>query len=179
MSTSVRERDCPRRDKGLAAEPMTRAKKSSTSSWRSAFTFQSASHACDAKLRAPPPVGVPVTARSYVTDCGGDRSTTKDDAQIVPGQVLQILAEKGAPFSTAGFAKLVEQAGTEAGLKFTVHAHMMRHACGYALAHAGHDTRSLASLSRTQRLSTTSHSMSAIAAIGSEAQDHEHGAGSG
>jgi type 1 fimbriae regulatory protein FimE len=28
-----------------------------------------------------------------------------------------------------------------AGFAFPVHAHMLRHACGYALANAGHDTR--------------------------------------
>ena len=28
-----------------------------------------------------------------------------------------------------------------AKLPFRVHAHMLRHACGYALANAGHDTR--------------------------------------
>jgi hypothetical protein len=53
------------------------------------------------------------------------------------------ISERGAPFSTAGFAKLIERAGTEAGFKFKVHAHMLRHACGYALANASHDTRSL------------------------------------
>jgi site-specific recombinase XerD len=35
------------------------------------------------------------------------------------------------------------RAGVEAGFKFGVHPHMLRHACGYALANAGHDTRSL------------------------------------
>jgi integrase len=52
-------------------------------------------------------------------------------------------SERGTPFSNAGFAKLIERAGAEAGLKFGVHPHMLRHACGYALANAGHDTRSL------------------------------------
>jgi type 1 fimbriae regulatory protein FimB/type 1 fimbriae regulatory protein FimE len=28
-------------------------------------------------------------------------------------------------------------------LGFPVHAHMLRHACGYALANAGHDTRAI------------------------------------
>jgi site-specific recombinase XerD len=51
--------------------------------------------------------------------------------------------ERGGPFSTSAFAKLIEAAGVKAGLPFPVHAHMLRHACGYALANAGHDTRSL------------------------------------
>jgi len=27
------------------------------------------------------------------------------------------------------------------GMAFQIHAHMLRHACGYALANAGHNTR--------------------------------------
>ena len=52
-------------------------------------------------------------------------------------------SERGGPFTTAGFARMVERAGSEAGLGFKAHAHTLRHACGYALANAGHDTRSL------------------------------------
>jgi integrase len=53
------------------------------------------------------------------------------------------LSERGAPFSEAGFAKMVERAGVEAGLGLKVHPHMLRHACGYKLANDGHDTQSL------------------------------------
>jgi type 1 fimbriae regulatory protein FimB/type 1 fimbriae regulatory protein FimE len=53
------------------------------------------------------------------------------------------VSERGAPFSPAGFAKLVERAGVEAKLPFKVHPHMLRHACGYALANRGTDTRTL------------------------------------
>jgi integrase len=52
-------------------------------------------------------------------------------------------SERGAPFGTAGFARMVERAGVEAELGFKVHPHMLRHACGYALANRGHDTRAL------------------------------------
>jgi integrase len=52
-------------------------------------------------------------------------------------------SERAAPFSTAGFAKMIERAGTAAGLPFKAHPHMLRHACGFALANAGHDTRAL------------------------------------
>jgi site-specific recombinase XerD len=37
--------------------------------------------------------------------------------------------------------RLIKRIGARAGLAFPVHAHMLRHACGYALANAGHDTR--------------------------------------
>jgi integrase len=53
------------------------------------------------------------------------------------------VSERGAPFTTAGFAKMVARLGQEAKFKFRVHPHMLRHACGYALANAGHDTRAL------------------------------------
>jgi len=52
-------------------------------------------------------------------------------------------SERGAPFGTAGFARMVERAGREANLGFKAHPHMLRHACGYALANKGHDTRAL------------------------------------
>ena len=52
-------------------------------------------------------------------------------------------SERGAPFSPAGFARMVERAGVEAKLAFKAHPHMLRHACGYALANKGHDTRAL------------------------------------
>ena len=51
------------------------------------------------------------------------------------------VSERGAPFTRAGFAKMVARLGQEA--KFGVHPHMLRHACGYALANRGHDTRAL------------------------------------
>jgi integrase len=38
---------------------------------------------------------------------------------------------------------MAERAGIEARLGFKVHPHMLRHACGYALANRGHDTRAL------------------------------------
>jgi len=37
------------------------------------------------------------------------------------------------------------RAGTLAKLSFKAHPHMLRHACGYALANAGHDTRRIQS----------------------------------
>ena len=52
-------------------------------------------------------------------------------------------SERGAPFSPAGFARMIERAGIEARLAFKAHPHMLRHACGYKLANDGHDTRAL------------------------------------
>ncbi|HVI15735.1 MAG TPA: tyrosine-type recombinase/integrase, partial [Pseudolabrys sp.] len=43
----------------------------------------------------------------------------------------------------AGFAKMVARLGQEAKFKFGLHPHMLRHACGYAVANKGHDTRAV------------------------------------
>jgi site-specific recombinase XerD len=58
---------------------------------------------------------------------------------------VQFNTQRGAPFSTAGFARMVERAGIAADLGLKAHPHMLRHACGFARANKGHDTRSLAS----------------------------------
>jgi site-specific recombinase XerD len=53
------------------------------------------------------------------------------------------VSERGAPFSTSGFAKLVERVGIEAKMPFKLHPHVLRHATGFALANKGTDTRTL------------------------------------
>jgi len=60
-----------------------------------------------------------------------------------PKSPFVFTSERGSPFTTAGFARMVERAGAEAKLRFKAHPHMLRHACGFALAAKGHDTRAL------------------------------------
>jgi len=60
-----------------------------------------------------------------------------------PKSPFVFTSERGAPFGTAGFARMVVRAGIEAKLAFKAHPHMLRHACGYALANRGHDARAL------------------------------------
>jgi integrase len=60
-----------------------------------------------------------------------------------PKSAFVFTSERGSPFTTAGFARLVERAGEAAELGFKAHPHMLRHACGFALANEGHDTRAL------------------------------------
>jgi site-specific recombinase XerD len=60
-----------------------------------------------------------------------------------PRSPFVFTSERGSPFTTAGFARMVERAGSEAKLGPKAHPHMLRHACGYALANKGHDTRAL------------------------------------
>ncbi|MGC1778750.1 MAG: tyrosine-type recombinase/integrase [Xanthobacteraceae bacterium] len=60
-----------------------------------------------------------------------------------PSSPFVFTSERGAPFTTAGLARMVERAGIGARLPFKAHPHMLRHGCGYALANKGHDTRAL------------------------------------
>ena len=60
-----------------------------------------------------------------------------------PKSPFAFTSERGSPFTTAGFARMVERVGVEARFGFKAHPHMLRHACGFALAAKGHDTRAL------------------------------------
>ena len=53
------------------------------------------------------------------------------------------LSERKAPLSVDGAQKLIVRLGESAKLPFPIHAHMLRHAAGYALAARGVDTRRL------------------------------------
>lgn len=60
-----------------------------------------------------------------------------------PKSPFMFTSERGAPFGTAGFARMIERTGQQANITLKVHPHMLRHACGFALANKGHDTRAL------------------------------------
>jgi integrase len=60
-----------------------------------------------------------------------------------PTSPFVFVSERGAPFSTAGFARMVGRAADMAGLEIKAHPHMLRHACGFKLANDGVDTRAL------------------------------------
>jgi site-specific recombinase XerD len=64
-------------------------------------------------------------------------------------------SERGTPFTTAGLARLVERAGATAELGFKASPHMLRHACGFALANKGHDTRALQAHISVTKISST------------------------
>jgi site-specific recombinase XerD len=53
------------------------------------------------------------------------------------------MTERGAPMTPAGFRKLLSRLAVAAKFQFSVHPHMLRHACGYKLANDGRDTRAL------------------------------------
>ena len=71
------------------------------------------------------------------------RALRKLQREQDPPSPFVFTSERGSPFTTAGFARMVERAGEAAGFKFKAHPHMLRHACGFALANKGHDTRAL------------------------------------
>ena len=71
------------------------------------------------------------------------RALRRLQREQVPKSAFVFTTERGSPFSTSGFAKLIERAGEMAELGFSAHPHMLRHACGFKLANDGVDTRSL------------------------------------
>ena len=71
------------------------------------------------------------------------RALRKLQRDQYPKSPFVFTSERGSPFTTAGFARMMERAGVEAKLGFKAHPHMLRHACGFALAGKGHDTRAL------------------------------------
>lgn len=53
------------------------------------------------------------------------------------------VSERKAPLTSDTVRKIVGQAGRQAGIEFSVHPHMLRHATGYRLANDGQDTRAI------------------------------------
>jgi integrase len=51
--------------------------------------------------------------------------------------------ERGTPFTRDAINRRIKTTGERAGLPMPVHAHMLRHSCGYALANRGVDTRAI------------------------------------
>ena len=71
------------------------------------------------------------------------RALRKLQREQDPKSPFVFTSERGSPFTTAGFARMIERASEAAKLGFKAHPHMLRHACGFALANKGHDTRAL------------------------------------
>jgi type 1 fimbriae regulatory protein FimB/type 1 fimbriae regulatory protein FimE len=60
-----------------------------------------------------------------------------------PDSSYVFVSERGGPMTTSNVRKLIARLGVAAGLPFPVHPHQLRHALGYMLANAGHDTRAI------------------------------------
>ncbi|MBD0335762.1 MAG: tyrosine-type recombinase/integrase [Cyanobacteria bacterium Co-bin13] len=61
--------------------------------------------------------------------------------QAYPGSQYLFPNERGGNLTRAAISRIVERCGEIAELPLPVHAHMLRHACGYHLANQGLDTR--------------------------------------
>ena len=79
----------------------------------------------------------PSGARQAVIPFDESRALQRLQREHDPKSPFVFTSERGSPFTTAGFARMVERAGVEAKLGFKVHPHMLRHACGFALAGKG------------------------------------------
>jgi integrase len=86
--------------------------------------------------------GAPATHPLTGRELRALRRHQRQTARVALGAFV-FVSERGAPLSAPGFSRMVERAGHAARLGIKVHAHMLRHACGYAPANAGHDTRAL------------------------------------
>jgi integrase len=52
--------------------------------------------------------------------------------------------------SAVGFRRMITRLGQAAKMPFSVHPHMLRHACGFKLANDGHDHAGSTALPRSQ-----------------------------
>jgi type 1 fimbriae regulatory protein FimB/type 1 fimbriae regulatory protein FimE len=89
-----------------------------------------------------------VTRRKHGTDAthplrGPEIRALRRLQRDYPDTAYVFVTERRGPMTTATVRKLLARAGDTAGLPFPVHPHMLRHACGFRLANAGHDTRAI------------------------------------
>jgi type 1 fimbriae regulatory protein FimB/type 1 fimbriae regulatory protein FimE len=79
-----------------------------------------------------------------------------------PDAKYVLMSERGAPWSTSNFRKVLHRLATAAKLEIHVNPHALRHACGFKLAAQGVDTRALShylghrSLQSTERYTAQS-----------------------
>jgi integrase len=72
------------------------------------------------------------------------RALRKLKRDQVPSSPYVFTSERAGPMTVAGFQRLLRRIGDQADFPFPVHPHMLRHACGFALANSGkHDTRAI------------------------------------
>jgi integrase len=62
---------------------------------------------------------------------------------------------RDTPMTRAGFSLILRQASIRAKLDFDAHPHQLRHACGYALAAKGVDTRTIQDYSGHRNIANT------------------------
>jgi site-specific recombinase XerD len=86
----------------------------------------------------------PRTARRVSHPMQGDEIRALRRLQREQGASSHVfMTEREGPMTPKAFHALFGRIGIRAKMPFPIHPHMLRHGCGYALANAGHDTRSL------------------------------------
>jgi site-specific recombinase XerD len=76
-------------------------------------------------------------------EVSGLKKLARDEVSGLKKPNFVFINERGQPLNRAGIARMIERAGEACEFGFSVHVHMLRHACGYALANKGIDTRRL------------------------------------
>jgi site-specific recombinase XerD len=71
------------------------------------------------------------------------RAPRRLQREQAPSSPYLFTTERHSPMTAAGFRKQLTVIGLAAKLPFPIHPHMLRHACGYALANDRHDTRAI------------------------------------
>jgi integrase len=89
-----------------------------------------------ARIKNGSPAVHPLTGREL-------RALRRLQREKRPASPFIFTSERGTPFAVGGYRKMVARLGAAAGFDFPVHPHQLRHACGYALANKGTDTRTL------------------------------------
>ena len=71
------------------------------------------------------------------------RALRRLQREQAPPSPYVFTTERRTPMTPAGLRKLLTRIGQAAAFPFPVHPHMLRHACGFALAHERHDMRAI------------------------------------
>jgi hypothetical protein len=117
---------------------------------------QEATDARAAARRGPSPDGCrPATHPLRGNELRALRQLQRESA----GGPFLFVSERGAPFTTAGFAKMVQRAGEAAELDFKAHAHVLRHACGYGRRIRAATSGGIRTLSRARHATRTHDQM--------------------
>src|SRR3954454_159255 len=71
------------------------------------------------------------------------RALRRLENKQAPPSPYVFTTERRTPMTAAAFRKQLATIAKETELPFPVHPHMLRHACGFKLAHDGHATRAI------------------------------------
>lgn len=85
--------------------------------------------------------GYSTTQPLRTDECQAIEAWLRERARMQPQTDTFFLSERRQPLSRKTAWLLLRRCGVRAGLPGAIHPHLLRHACGYALADQGADTR--------------------------------------